>query len=164
MSDALWHHLSPEVPSPSNRIYIEKFGGDAVPGNFIILCPDPVGRTHAEEENSRVRVGRILRKNDESTTPGAIINLFLRPQQLPSRYQTLIGPLADPSTRFLGEIVQSGQVINATSSEFLRFAHCYHHDTVADDIAPLYLQGMEDCYVIRYRYSSERDRYVYIIY
>ena len=60
-----------------------------------------------------------------------------------------------PYTRYLGEIVQTTKKKGITANNIDQFAHVFHHDVVADDLSPFYIQGMVDCYGIRFKYSYE---------
>ena len=157
-NDAFWHLCAPPITNASSRIWIDKLGGDSVPGNFVLLSAETVVCATQQRETPTQRIARIIGIDPSSNGSRAVINIFHLPKQCPRSIHSTIGPLTDPSTRYMPEIIQTDIIITINASEILRYAHVYHHEVLAADLASKYLQGMEDCFVIRYRYSYKHMR------
>ena len=60
MSVDVWDELQPQVVTKYNRIYIEKFGSDAVPGKYIVLAVQGVGSGPVQPNWDEEEIGRII--------------------------------------------------------------------------------------------------------
>ena len=157
MSDDVWDLLSPQIPTEHNTIYIQKFGCDAVPGNFIVLGAEGVDSGATQPNLEREEIGRITSKCNSLDGAAANINIFIAPRHLPLRHHGRIGPLCTPSTQYMRELVQTEQVKVVSRKRFLRFAYVLHNDDLSAADSSMYLQGMKDMYVVRYRYDGLID-------
>ena len=75
MSEALWDSLRPSLATELNRTYIKKIGGAAVPGDFLVLRAEGVGRGPTLPGPDNEIVGCYINKN-ASNPSQAVINIL----------------------------------------------------------------------------------------
>ena len=157
MRKDVWDNLVPQLSTESNTIYVKKFGCDVVPGDFIVFSCRRLDSCHLKPHLEGHEIGRIIRRSNKSPNDTAFINIYQRTKYLPSRIQRRIGPLSTPSTQYLGELVQTTQVRHVNRDKICRFAYVFHNEILAATDSMMYLHGMLDCYVIRYKYNAKKD-------
>ena len=158
MSDANSDRLSPDAASPSSRIYVPIFRDDVLPGNFVVVREEGVGSGSFRANTQHHTVGRIIKNSSNEEYSAAIINVFAAPITLPQEHHGTIGPLRTPSTRHLAELVQTEELREVKTSQIARFANVFHNDILSSPDCRLYLNGMKDCYVVRFYYSLSNNR------
>ena len=157
MSVDVWDELQPQLVTEHNRIYIEKFGSDAVPGNYIVITVQSVGSGPVQPNPEEEEIGRIISRSNSTNKELVNLNIFKRPRHLPLRHHGRIGPLSTPSTAEIGELVQTTEVRQVERAKFGRIAYVFHNEVLSSNASTMYLTGMKDVFVIRYRYDANKD-------
>ena len=154
MSNAVWDQLALVTATPSSSIYISKFRGNVVPGNFILWYEDSASCAVLRENlQEGVFVARII-KTIPNNNNKLLVNLFLPPTELQTHLQTAIGQIRSPSTENVHELVQTDVKFEKNIRDCHRFCYVFHNDVVGSDESNIYIKGMADCYVVRYCYST----------
>ena len=157
-------NLCADSPSSTNRIYAPNLRGDIFPREFCRLFSNAHGLSFLLDSTAYPITGRILKIQQHENNTTATLNIFCRPKQLPRHLQGAVSPLSHPCTMFVPELIQTTATIQVESSQIDRSIFVYHHDTISDENASVYIQGMEDMYVCRYIFNVVENRLVFIVY
>ena len=150
--------LAADAPSPTNRIHVPNLRGDIFPSEFCRLSSDAHCLSFLLANTAFPVTGRIIKINQDGDIPTALLNVFCRPKQLPTHLRGAVTPLSHPCTMFVPELVQTTAIIEVKATDISASISVFHHDTLSDKDASIYVQGMEDMHVIRYIYNIDENR------